>query len=143
MKIHYTIGYKYQVAKAMAVNIQLNDPPVEVVNLTFLKLIPGASASSPCTLIVKEGYAWDGASGPAVDSPNFMRGSCVHDALYQLLRMEKISAVNRERADRILVEICAEDGMPWWRCKWVYWGVSRYAGFAASPRNARKILTAP
>jgi len=37
-----------------------------------------------------KGYAWDGPSGSTVDTLNFMRGSLVHDALYQLIRMEKI-----------------------------------------------------
>ncbi len=37
-------------------------------------------------LTTKKGYAWDGPSGPTIDSKNFMRGSLVHDALYQLMR---------------------------------------------------------
>ncbi|MBN4050338.1 hypothetical protein JYT28_01130 [Desulfobulbus sp. AH-315-M07] len=32
-------------------------------------------------LTVKERYAWEGPSGPTWDTPSFMRGSLVHDAL--------------------------------------------------------------
>ena len=37
-------------------------------------------------LTIRKGYAWDGPSGPTIDTKDFMRGSLVHDALYQLLR---------------------------------------------------------
>ena len=39
-------------------------------------------------LKLKRGYAWDGPSGPALDTSDLMRGSLVHDALYQLMREE-------------------------------------------------------
>ena len=37
-------------------------------------------------LTLQKGYAWDGPSGPTIDTRNFMRGSLVHDGLYQLMR---------------------------------------------------------
>ena len=37
-------------------------------------------------LVIFEGYQWDGPSGPAIDTDTFMRGSLVHDLLYELLR---------------------------------------------------------
>ena len=43
-------------------------------------------------LIIKRSYAWDGPSGPTIDTKNFMRGSLVHDALYQLMRHEHLSS---------------------------------------------------
>jgi hypothetical protein len=30
-------------------------------------------------LNILEEYCWDGASGPAIDTQNFMRGSLLHD----------------------------------------------------------------
>ena len=41
-------------------------------------------------LVIQKGYAWDGPSGPTIDTENFMRGSLVHDALYQLFREGKL-----------------------------------------------------
>ena len=36
-------------------------------------------------LTMKKDYAWDGASGPAKDTKTAMRGSGLHDALYQFI----------------------------------------------------------
>lgn len=41
-------------------------------------------------LTIRKNYAWDGASGPTFDTKNSMRGSLVHDALYQLLRRKEL-----------------------------------------------------
>ena len=57
-------------------------------------------------LEVKRTYAWDGPSGPTIDTRNFMRGSLVHDALYQLIRLEVLPPESRKRADQLLREIC-------------------------------------
>lgn len=90
-------------------------------------------------LVIKAGYSWDGPSGPTIDTKNFMQGSLVHDALYQLMREGNIDPSNRERADKILRKICREDGMSRMRAWWVYRGV-RWGG-----KNAVKpdLLTAP
>jgi hypothetical protein len=74
------------------------------------------------------GYEWDGASGPAIDTANFMRGSLFHDALYQLMHEGVIPWKNRKRADKILREICLADGMSKIRAWWVYVGVRIGAG---------------
>lgn len=65
-------------------------------------------------------YAWDGPSGPTIDTPSFMRGSLVHDALYQLIREGKLPCRLRRTADRLLRELCVEDGMWRWRAAYVY-----------------------
>ncbi|MDA3812233.1 MAG: hypothetical protein PF518_18090 [Spirochaetaceae bacterium] len=62
-------------------------------------------------LIIKEGYCWDGPTDPAPDTKNFMQGSLVHDALYQLMREGYLDRAERDKADRILRDICIEDGM--------------------------------
>ena len=68
-------------------------------------------------------YAWDGPSGPAIDTKSFMRGSLVHDALYQLIREGVLDSKYRKAADEILRTICIEDGMSRIRAWWVYQGV--------------------
>ena len=90
-------------------------------------------------LLLKKGYSWDGPSGPALDSRNFMRGSLIHDALYQLMREGFIAQHQRQRADEILREICIEDGMTRLRAWWVYRGVR--VGGASSARP--DLLSAP
>lgn len=98
-------------------------------------------------LYIESDYAWDGPSGPAFDTPNFMRGSLVHDALYQLMRLGALDpAVYRIQADELLRQICLEDGMSSLRAWWVYSGVRIGAAGAAKLRKDEKeieLLTAP
>ena len=69
---------------------------------------------------------WDGASGWAIDTYTNMRGSLIHDALYWMLRAEVIQNFDdaRDRSDRILREICREDGMGAIRAGWTYGAVA-------------------
>ncbi len=91
-------------------------------------------------LTVKKGYAWDGPSGPTIDTKNFMRGSLVHDALYQLMGHGFLSESWRKKADELLRNICREDGMTWIRAQWVYQSVRTFGGIAIKPNP---VITAP
>lgn len=86
------------------------------------------------TLLIRVRYKWDGASGIAIDTKNFMRGSLVHDALYQLLREGVLAQGDRIIADRILRDICIEDGMSRLRAWWVYNAVRMFGASSAKPR---------
>lgn len=104
------------------------------------------SLSESGTLTVKEGYAWDGPSGPTIDTPNFMRGSLVHDVLYQLMRLGALDHKKyRKRADEILREMCLEDGMSAFRAWYVYMAVQWFGESSATPRPEPEvaILCAP
>ncbi len=85
-------------------------------------------------LALKKGYAWDGPSGPTIDTKNFMRGSLVHDALYQLMREGLLDQKYREDADKLLRAICRIDGMSKFRAWYVYWSVRTFGGRSARPR---------
>lgn len=133
--IVFKAGYKYQLVAPYT-----HETGIELehgVSTPFLRMYTNGR------LVINSGYAWDGPSGPAIDSKNFMRGSLVHDALYQLMRMGHLAGRYRERADRILQEICLADGM--WRIRawWVYFAVSRFAGPMAAKGNRRAIVRAP
>lgn len=84
-------------------------------------------------LTIRKGYSWDGPSGPAIDTRDFMRGSLIHDALYQLMRERVLPQSARKRADEILRDICIQDGMSEVRAWWVYNAVSLAAAGAAKP----------
>ncbi len=83
-------------------------------------------------IIGKENYWWDGASGPAIDTHNAMRGSCLHDILYALIRIGVIpnTYFNRRRADLILYKALRKDGMSWFRASYWFMGV-RLGGWSA------------
>ena len=86
------------------------------------------------TLTVRARYAWDGPSGPSIDTPSFMRGSLVHDALYQLMR-EKVLDYRQDRkpSDQLLRAICIADGMWRFRAWYVYRLVRLFGESRAKP----------
>ena len=133
--IRYRGGYKYELYEDYTVALPLSLSKGIATNWCIL--------SDTGILTVIEGYAWDGPSGPTVDTANFMRGSLVHDVLYQLMREGLLSQDFRMIADEILRVICLEDGMSRIRAWWVYHGVRLGAGPAARPENDRQIQEAP
>ena len=132
--IKYKKGYKYQLVERWSISTDLRPDHIVVLNPFLFLDVDGK-------LCIQAGYAWDGPSGPAIDTKNFMRGSLVHDALYQLMRENLLSFSFRKQADEELNRICLEDGMSKLRAWWVYQGV-RFGGgpFASIPDE---IETAP
>ena len=88
--------------------------------------------SSTGHLRLRKGYAWDGASGPAMDTQSIMRGALAHDGLYQLMRDAGLDLSYRKPADKLLRRMCREDGMFWLRAWWVYLAVRIFGKEAAS-----------
>ena len=131
-------GYKYQLVQDYQVSVSV--APVTRILLDYLML------TSTSILSINAGYAWDGPSGPTIDTHNFLRGSMVHDALYQLMRLGELDdRVWRESADRDLWRICREDGMSRVRAWYVYRSVRLFAGGSAKPdsRPEVKVSYAP
>jgi hypothetical protein len=93
--------------------------------------------------IIKTGYAWNGASGPTVDTRNTMTGSLVHDLLYQLIRLGLIDSKYKEYADRMLKEICIDDGMNSIRAACWLWAVKTFGGASCKPDAEPKEEVAP
>lgn len=65
--IKYRSGYKYQLDEDY--KIQINIKPQKGVDEKFIKL------DQVGNLIVVAGYAWDGPSGPVIDTKENMRAS--------------------------------------------------------------------
>ena len=133
--IYYREGYKYQLAKEYAIKIDIK--PISDIFTDYINL------SIYGWLVIKAGYAWDGPSGPAIDTKNFMRGSLVHDALYALMREGKLDRCHKDDADRILEQLCKEDGMWGIRAWWVYVGVSKFGAKATTEEGENPTVRAP
>lgn len=133
--IAYKKGYKYQLVEGYATTIPIR--PDQDIDTDYIALTHEGQ------LQIRKGYAWDGPSGPTIDTLNFMRGSLVHDALYQLMREEKLGHENREPADRLLQQMCRDDGMSSIRAWWVYTGLRIGGDPAADPANRKPIVRAP
>ena len=131
----YTEGYKYQLVEDEVFNTNIL-PPV-AIHTRFINLEPTG------ILTVRAGYAWDGSSGPTIDTPDSMRGSLAHDALYQLMRMGRLDRQWREAADDLFGRLLKQDGMGWLRRKIWIMAVKKFAGGAADPKNKKRVLIAP
>jgi hypothetical protein len=76
--------------------------PSQNIKIDFLEL-------STCGILtIKKWYCWDGPSGPTVDTDTFVRGSLVHDALYELMRKGHLDKKHRKAADKLLRKLCKE-----------------------------------
>jgi len=133
--IRYRNGYAYQLVEScqMLVNIH---PPEDIV--TEWVLLNGEGFLS-----ILRGYAWDGPSGPMPDTSDSMRGSLAHDALYQLMREGRLDARYRDVADKLLREICIEDGMGHPMAELVYQAVHIFGDPYADPASEKPVIEAP
>ena len=138
-EITYRAGYKYQLENAYIHQLSYVFPDVAYEYETdYLWL--GLDKK----LIVKKGYAWDGPSGPTIDTKNFMRGSLVHDALYQLMRLGYLDKnICRILADQELYRICSEDEMSWVRTRMMYYSLRVFGNPAARHNAENPIIEAP
>ncbi len=128
--------YKYQLREDYTIKIPIK--PEENISTDFIKL------DTERNLTIKTKYAWDGPSGPTIDTRNFMRGSLIHDALYQLMREKHIDIETRDEADQLLRQQCIEDGMSRLRAWIVYKAVKWFGEKSALPSEEEtKLYCAP
>ncbi len=133
--IAYKEGYKYQLAEDYTVEVPIRNQQIDT---------PYIVLSKNGFLTIKKGYAWDGPSGPTIDTHDFMRGALVHDALYQLMREHDLNKnIYREIADRTMRWMCQEDGMGWFRAWYCYYAVRLFGDKSASASGGYDIKTAP
>ena len=135
MILQYRAGYKYQTAVRHVERISIK--PETIISTEFLRLDPEGN------LTIAAGYAWDGPSGPTIDTKSAMRGSLLHDSGYQLLRLGLLPQSTRGEWDALYEKCCIEDGMSRLRA-WAHFKALRaFGGSSASPTSERPILTAP
>ena len=132
MRFSYSKGYKYQLKSNYALVTHIM--PRQFIGNQFITLYRSG------LLFISRGYAWDGPSGPAIDTPSFMQASLVHDALYQLMREGLIDINYRKDADLMLYKIARQDGMWYIRALWTYYAVRRFAKSAIT--HKKKIIIA-
>ena len=127
-------NYKYQLLEDWSVQTTIEGAAAKIDG--FIELTQDG------LLTVKRGYSWDGPSGPTVDTKNSMRASLAHDALYQIERSGHLGQEWRLAADRLLYDLCIQDGMWRIRAKAWLWAVRTFAAGAAK-RQAERTFIAP
>lgn len=127
-------NYKYQLEEDYKIKISVI-PPTNIVSRFF-------SLNEDGLLSIKAGYAWDGATG-IPDSKTVIRGSLIHDVLYQMIREGHLDSEYRKIADEVLYHFCLLDGTnkPWaWM---IYRGVRLLGGPFTKIKKDRQVKTAP
>jgi len=134
--VYYRKGYKYQLAEPYVGRVCIR--PDKHIATDFIIL------STDGILMIKAFYAWDGCSGPTIDTKTNLRGGLVHDALCQLARLGHIPEEFHPVINLELRRICIEDGMNRIR-SWLYFeGTDIFGDFAHQPGNEPyPVLTAP
>lgn len=126
----YRKGYKYQVAEDVLFHTKMLGHNIITKRIEL---------HTNGDLIVREGYACDGPSGPTVDRNENMSAAVLHDALYQLMRMRLLKHLHWREAD-------AEYGKQMKKCG--AWGITvkinllglkMMGGKYAKPKNRKKV----
>lgn len=154
--IFYRIRGEYELSREYTVRTPFRPPAP--VRCPYVVLYPSGR------LLLRRGFPWDGPSGPAVDTPSFMRGSACHDAIYRLLRVEPALQLHawetealgmpaeercasahpewRKMGDDLMYRLCLEDGMSRVRA-WLCWRAVRRFASGASYNGGRPVIEAP
>jgi len=136
MTIFYRDGMKYQVAHDYMRKTPIC-PQDDIITKWWVLTRGGV-------LLLKDGFAWDGASGPTFDTKNSMSPSAEHDALCKMLRNRSLDYdLWQDRINEFFRERCEENGMAPWRASLWHAGVE--FGDAGNPKQGAddKILEAP
>lgn len=131
--IRYRGGYKYSLHDTYVVKTRI---VCYTVRHHLFELDPDG------TLTIHADYPWDGASGPTFDTKSSMRGSLVHDALYEMMRLGLLPQSCFHQANEELRDICKEDGMWHWRADGWFKGVEECGHPSANLRD-EEIVVAP
>lgn len=127
-------GMKYQVEEDYLIQTRIVGFTVKA---KFYELSPDGM------LLIRDGYAWDGASGTTIDTMSSIIGSLVHDVFYQMMREGELphdpcfTEANLE-----LERLCVNDGMWAWRAG-VWFRFVEGFGNAHAAVQPEEIFTAP
>lgn len=133
--IRYSEGYKYQLEALYACETPVTGTLIEDDLFTLYE---------SGLLVIRRGFAWDGASGPTIDSKSSMRASLVHDVFCVCMRDGRLSYEKwQDTVNEFFRQQCIEDGMWQWRAG--LWHAAVELADAGNPDQGRDrvVLTAP
>ena len=91
----------------------------------------------------RAGYAWDGLT-LVPDTPEALKPSLYHDALYQMIREGMVPLSCRKAADYLFYVLCIENGMSKAAANIYYQGLKTFGKFFCRPEGAEaQIKEAP
>lgn len=141
---YYEGNYKYQLGLEHKHQLPFSPPCNSLQKSLDLKVINHQyfSLSASGLLTIKVGYAWDGASGPTIDTDDSMRGSLIHDVGYQMIGAGLLPMEYRLKFDEEFLSILIEDGMNDFRAHAWYKAVRAFGRGPAS-KGERPLRKSP
>lgn len=127
-------GYKYQVAETISYQTDI---------LGFTIITTRLELNPEGLLTIRDGYAYDGPSGPVIDRRSNMSAAGIHDALCQLMRMELLPQCFCPVADREYAKQLEKCGAWPVTIKINMAGLRFMKGSYARPENRRKVYEVP
>lgn len=120
-KLSSVVKYRLECEFQYQLDIDLRPWHAQDIETRFMAL------SLDGLLTLRPGFLWDGPTGPMPDRAEMMRGSLVHDALYDLMRLKKLDRdpAIRAVADRAMHDLFVADGTPPARAKLLHNIVSK------------------
>ena len=131
--VFYKKGFKYQLSRPCVLASSVRPP--ESVITDFYEILTNG------TLIGQTGYAYDGPSGPTIDSKSAMRPALGHDIVYQAMREGLLPWSYKKTIDDDFYRWLIEDGMWMWRARIWHKAVTKRGG--KEPDNPYKEYSAP
>lgn len=114
--LHFIDGFKYQVVNEFVIIIKDFKPSCNIID-EFCEFYTDG------TLVIKRGFAWDGASGPTFDTKNSFIPSIVHDVFYRFIRKGFLDISVKTIADDIFYKMLRANGMCFIKAFMWYLGV--------------------
>lgn len=127
----YRKGFKYQLAEDYTID-------TGIVSYYFNNDLVELYTTG--RLLIKKGFAWDGASFIVMDTKSVMEASLVHDALYYLMRQGIISGGFKEDIDLLYYNLCIKNGCWKWRAKRHLEGLLLGGRSATLPKNKKRVI---
>jgi hypothetical protein len=133
--LYYKKGYKYQTTRDYHLKFEV--VPYAPIDTGLIRMDMQGNT------IINKAYAWNGASGPTIDTDSSMIGSLGHDVGYQLIRLGLVDPKYKEYFDQWLHDTCTEDGMLEFRADYWQWAVGEFGGSSCRPSGEPIELMAP
>lgn len=122
--LYRKIGSAYQVSQTFT---------VQTIMVGYDIVTEQYTLCSDGRLIIYKYYAWDGPSG-GIHTRTFVKSSCVHDVLCELINVGLIAMEDQPVADRQMLLLNRESGMWLPRRLWTFLAVRYY-------QAKKKVLT--
>ena len=131
--LYRRVAWKYVLESGVELTLpaKLLGKATSYISQYLVVVRPPLGSGNVSRLHIEAGYAWDGASGPTVDTKATMYPALIHDALYQLIRLGILPPGSRKEADKLFRRLLKEYGMTFFR-RWYFYQAVRWFGAASA-----------